>query len=277
MSTTIQAAVLREYETPMGVETLVLDDPMADEIRVRIVASGLCHSDLHVMDGLLPFPTPSVLGHEASGVVEAVGNGVTDLRPGDHVITCLSQFCGSCRWCLRGRTWLCERRLSPGMRTPERPRLATEGGDPVVPMVGMGAFAEQMVVHRSAAVAIDDDMPLDRAALIGCAVVTGVGSAINAARIRPGETCAVVGCGGIGLNVIQGAAIAGAGQIIAVDLQPSKRELARQFGATHTVDAGAGDAVEGVMELTGGRGVEHAFEAIGLKATAEQALAMTGI
>jgi len=141
-------------------------------------------------------------------------------------------------------------------------------------MAGVGAFAESMLVHHSGVVAIDPDMPLDRAALIGCAVVTGVGAAINEARIRPGETCVVIGCGGIGLNVIQGAALAGAGRIIAVDLQPSKLELAQRFGATDVVAAGDGDAVEAVKALTGGRGVDHAFEAIGLKATAEQALNM---
>ncbi|MEZ5279590.1 MAG: Zn-dependent alcohol dehydrogenase [Acidimicrobiales bacterium] len=277
MTTEIRAAVLRQYNQPMAVETLTLDEPVADEVRVRIVGSGLCHSDLHVMEGLLPFPPPAVLGHEAAGVVEAVGQAVTGLAVGDHVIGCLSQYCGSCRWCARGNTWLCERRLAPGLRSDDHPRLVDTNGQAVLPMVGMGAFAEQMVVHRSGVVKIDPDMPLDRAALIGCAVVTGVGSAINAARVRPGETCVVIGCGGIGLNVIQGAALAGARRIIAVDLQSSKLELARQFGATDTVNPSDGDPVEAVMALTGGSGVEHAFEAIGLKTTAEQALAMAGI
>ncbi len=272
MPNTIKAAVLRTPSDAMTIEEVVLDDPAADEVRVRVIGSGLCHSDLHIITGDHPHPLPAVLGHEAAGIVEAIGSGVTGVGVGDHVIGCLTQYCGSCHWCARGKTWLCEYRNS-GVRSSDAPRISIDG-QPIMQMAGVGAFAEQMLLHRSGVVVIDPDMPLDRAALIGCAVVTGVGAAINEARVRPGETVVVVGCGGIGLNVIQGAALAGAGRIIAVDLQPSKLELAERFGATHVVDGNDGDAVEAVKALTGGRGVDHAFEAIGLKATAQQALDM---
>lgn len=270
---TVQAAILREPKRAMDIEAITVDAPAADEVRISVVGSGLCHSDLHIMEGDLPYPLPAVLGHEAAGVVEAVGSGVTGLSVGDHVIACLTQHCGTCHWCQRGKTWICEQRSTAGIRPPDVPRLSIDG-TPLTQMSGVSGFAESMLVHRSGVVAIDPDMPLDRAALIGCAVVTGVGAAINEARIRPGETAVVIGCGGIGLNVIQGAALAGAGRIIAVDLQSSKLELAERFGATDTVLASDGDAVEAVKALTDGRGVDHAFEAIGLKATAEQALAM---
>ncbi len=272
MPTTIKAAVLRTPGDDMTIEDVVLDDPAADEVRVRVVGSGLCHSDLHIITGDLPYPLPAVLGHEAAGIVEAVGGAVIGVGVGDHVIGCLTQHCGSCHWCARGKTWLCESR-NFGVRPADAPRISFDGR-PIMQMAGVGAFAEQMLVHRSGVVVIDPDMPLDRAALIGCAVVTGVGAAVNEARVRPGETVVVVGCGGIGLNVIQGAAMAGAGRIIAVDLQPSKLELAERFGATDVVNGNDGDAVEAVKALTGGRGVDHAFEAIGLKATAQQALDM---
>ncbi len=272
MPTMINAAILRAPGEDMLIEQVTLDDPAADEVRVRVVGSGLCHSDLHIITGDLPYPLPAVLGHEAAGVVEAVGSGVAGVAVGDHVIGCLTQHCGTCHWCARGKTWLCESR-NYGARPADSPRIAIDG-TPVMQMAGVGAFAEQMLLHRSGVVVIDPDMPLDRAALIGCAVVTGVGAAINEARIRPGETVVVIGCGGIGLNVIQGASMAGAGKIIAVDLQPNKLELAQRFGATHVVNGADGDPVEAVKALTGGRGVDHAFEAIGLKATAQQALDM---
>lgn len=275
MPTEIQAAVFREVGKPLEVETIELDDPVPDEVRISVVGSGLCHSDLHVIDGSLPAPSlPVVLGHEVAGIVLEVGSQVEDIDVGDHVVACISASCGRCQECVSGRSWLCGQRLAPGMRFDPLTKLRS-GNTAVAGIGGMSGFAEQMVLHRSAAVVIDPDMPLDRAALIGCAVVTGVGTVINAARVRPGETCAVIGCGGIGLNAVQGARLAGAGKIIAVDLQDSKLELATRFGATDAVNAGDGDPVEAVHGLTGGRGVDHAFEAIGLKSTSEQALAMT--
>jgi S-(hydroxymethyl)glutathione dehydrogenase/alcohol dehydrogenase len=212
-----------------------------------------------------------VLGHEAAGVVEAVGRDVAGFRPGDHVVACLSVFCGHCPDCLSGRPALCEspeRERAPG----QPPRLSRDGAA-VHQFAHLSAFAEQMLVHEHALVKIRPDMPLDRAALIGCAVTTGVGAVINTAKVPPGSTVAVLGCGGIGLNCVQGAALAGAGRIIAVDTLAWKLELARSFGATDFVDAAEEDTVAAIRELTGG-GVEYSFEAIGLKRTAEQAFAM---
>jgi S-(hydroxymethyl)glutathione dehydrogenase/alcohol dehydrogenase len=223
------------------------------------------------MEGKYVWPTPTVPGHEAAGVVEAVGADVTYLRPGDHVIGCLSIFCGRCPYCLSGRPALCDREgLERGAGQP--PRLSLDGA-PIHQFLRLSAFAEMMLVHENALVKIRPEMPLDRAALIGCAVTTGVGAVFRTAAVEPGSTVAVIGCGGVGLNCVQGAAIAGAERVIAVDMLPWKLDLARQFGATDAVNAADGDPVGQVRELTGG-GVEHAFEAIGLKATAEQAFAM---
>jgi S-(hydroxymethyl)glutathione dehydrogenase/alcohol dehydrogenase len=268
----MKAAILHQAPGDLVVEEVTLDAPGPDEVLMRVVASGLCHSDLHVMEGKLPVPLPVVLGHEAAGVVEAVGPNVADVKVGDHVVSCLSQFCGGCRECLVARTWLCENRRDLGLADRPRPRLALNG-KPVTPMAGLGAFAERMVVHRNAIVAVPRELPFDRAALLGCAVVTGVGSVVNGARVEPGSSVAVIGCGGIGLNLVQGAALAGAERIIAIDLHRTKLDLARVFGATDAIDASSTDPVKAVQELTRG-GVEYAFEAIGLAKTAEQAFAM---
>jgi S-(hydroxymethyl)glutathione dehydrogenase / alcohol dehydrogenase len=206
-----------------------------------------------------------------AGVVEAVGPDVTHVRPGDHVIGCLSIFCGRCEFCLSGRPVLCDRE-GLGRNADQPPRLS-RNGEPIHQFLRLSAFAEMLLVHENALVKIREEMPLDRAALIGCAVTTGLGAVFNTARVPPGSTVAVIGCGGVGLNSVQGAAIAGAGRIIAIDMVPWKLDLARQFGATDLVNAAEGDAVEQVRELTGG-GVEFAFEAIGLKVAAEQAFAM---
>ncbi len=269
----MRAAVLHEAPGDLVVEDVTIADPIGREVLIRTKASGLCHSDLHVIEGLLPLPSmPAALGHEASGIVEAVGPEVTAFSPGDHVITCLTQFCGICTECLAGRVYICPNRHAMGRGPDEAPRLAL-GGQPVLQMAGLGAFAEQMLVHENGVVAVDTDVPFDVAALIGCAVMTGVGSATNGARIRPGETVAVIGCGGIGLNIVQGCRLAGAGRIIAVDLNAEKLEAARGFGATDVIDASVDDPVAAVYALTGG-GVDAAFEAIGLTMTGEQALAM---
>jgi S-(hydroxymethyl)glutathione dehydrogenase/alcohol dehydrogenase len=255
---------------------LVIDDVQTGpigphDVLVRTVAAGLCHSDLHFMEGKYPCPVPAVLGHESAGVVEAVGDQVSYLSPGDHVISCISGFCGACEFCLSGRPNLCDHDgLRPDASAP--PRLH-RGDQAVYQFFDLSSFAEQLLVHEHYLVKIRPDMPLDKAALIGCGVTTGVGAVMNTAHVRPGETVAVIGCGGIGLNAIQAAAIVGAGRVIAVDRVASKLRLAADFGATDVVDASDTDAVLGVLELTGG-GVDHAFEAIGLKATAEQAFAM---
>ena len=269
----MRAAVLHEAPGDLVIEDLAIAEPIGREVLIRTKASGLCHSDLHVIEGLLSLPSlPAALGHEASGIVEAVGPDVTAFAPGDHVITCLTQFCGVCTECHAGRIFICQNRHSLA-RGPELEPTLSLNGTPVLPMTGLGAFAEQMLVHENGVVAVDPAVPFDVAALIGCAVMTGVGSAINGAQIRPGETVAVIGCGGIGLNIVQGCQLAGAGRIIAVDLNAEKLEAARGFGATDVVDASIDDPVTTVHALTGG-GVDAAFEAIGLTATGEQALAM---
>ncbi|MDN5895008.1 MAG: zinc-binding dehydrogenase, partial [Nocardioides sp.] len=215
-------------------------------------------------------------GHELAGVVEAVGESVDDLTVGDPVVACLSMFCGRCQECMTGRTWLCEQRLALGRPDRPRPRLVRDGV-PVGQVAGLGGFAEQTIVHRNSVVRIPEGVPLDRAALLGCAVLTGVGSAINGAEVAPGSTVAVIGCGGVGLNLIQGARLAGARRIIAVDLSAEKLDLARTFGATDTVHPGGpgdpGDPVEAVRALEPS-GVDHAFDVVGVSATSAQAVAM---
>ncbi len=264
----MRAAVLSAAPGELELIDLTAGPLAPREVRIRTVAAGLCHSDLHFIEGTYPHPLPVVMGHESAGVVEAVGDQVGYLAEGDHVITCLSMFCGQCEFCLTGKTNLCRSR-----DTKRGDRLIGPAGDPVLQFGGLGSFAEQMVVHENACVKIRPDMPLDLAALLGCAVMTGIGAAWNTAGVRPGDTVAVIGCGGIGLNVVQGAYVAGAARIVAVDRLAAKLELARRFGATDLVDAADGTAVEQVMELTQG-GVQHAFEAIGLAATAEDAFAM---
>lgn len=269
----MKAAVLREVKKPMVIEDVTINKPGPHEVLVRTVAAGVCHSDLHFVEGLYPYPLPVVLGHESAGVVEQVGSEVRTVKPGDHVITCLSAFCGHCEHCLTGHLSRC---VSPETKREagDEPRLGSAGGN-MNQFLNLSSFAEQMLIHEHALVAIRKDMPLDRAALIGCSVMTGVGAVIHTSKVRPGETVAVVGCGGIGLAAIQGAAIAGAGRIIAVDMVGSKLNLAKHFGATDVVSAKDGDPVAQVIELTKG-GVHHSFECVGLKQTAEQSFKMLG-
>ena len=267
----MKAAVLREVGKPLQIEDVQINKPGPHEVLIRTAAAGLCHSDLHFMEGSYPHPLPAVLGHESSGVVEAIGSEVRTVAVGDHVITCLSAYCGHCESCLTGHLSLC---VSPETKrgTDEEPRLSVANGM-MMQYLNLSSFAEQMLIHEHACVAIRKDMPLDRAALIGCSVMTGVGAAIHTSNVRPGETVVVIGCGGVGLSAINGAAIAGAGRIIAVDMVSSKGNLAMEFGATDFVNASEVDAVKEVLEMTKG-GVHHAFEAIGLSKTAEQAFGM---
>ena len=267
----MKAAVLREVGKPLQIENVQINKPGPHEVLIRTKAAGLCHSDLHFMEGSYPHPLPAVLGHESAGVVEAVGSEVRTVKPGDHVITCLSAYCGHCDQCLTGHLSLC---VSPETKrgADEEPRLTTANG-PMIQYLNLSSFAEQMLIHEHACVAIRQDMPLDRAALIGCSVMTGVGAAIHTSSVRPGETVAVIGLGGVGLAAVNGASIAGAGRIIAIDMVASKGNLAKEFGATDFIDASQTDAVKEVLEMTKG-GVHHSFEAIGLAKTAEQAFAM---
>jgi S-(hydroxymethyl)glutathione dehydrogenase / alcohol dehydrogenase len=269
----MRAAILESAPGELVVDEVQVGRIAPREVLVRTVAAGLCHSDLHFIQGLYPYPLPAVLGHESAGVVEAVGEQVSDFAAGDHVVSCVSAFCGACRYCLTGRPFLCDK---VGLtRPPGAPPRLSRDGKALSAFFDLASFAEELLVHEHLLVKIRPDMPLDKAALIGCGVTTGVGAVLNTASVRPGESVAVLGCGGIGLNAIQAAALVGAARVIAVDRLPVKLAMAQAFGATDVVDASAADPVLAVQELTGG-GVDHAFEAIGLKATAEQAFAMLG-
>jgi len=269
----MKAAVLNAIPGQLDIEDVEVGEPGPREVLIRTVAAGLCHSDLHFMEGKYPYPCPAVLGHESAGVVEAVGSMVHYVAPGDHVITCLSAFCGHCSYCTDGHLSLCENKNVELIRQPGEPPRLHRGDETVHQFLHMSSFAEKMLVHEQALVKIDPDMPLDKAALIGCGVTTGLGAVFRTAQVAPGETVSVIGCGGIGLSAIQGARIAGANKIIAVDMAESKLELAQQLGATHVVNASDGDAVAQVKSITGD-GVHHAFEAVGMKQTAEQSYQM---
>ncbi|HJQ59107.1 MAG TPA: Zn-dependent alcohol dehydrogenase [Vineibacter sp.] len=265
------AAVMHRVNEPLSIEQVDLDSPARNEVLIRTAFAGVCHSDLHYMEGLYPRACPCVLGHESAGVVLAVGSDVTYVQPGDHVITCVSVFCGECEYCLSGRMSLC---VSPATKRPAGapPRMSLNGA-PMAEALPLSSFADHMLVHEHAVVKIRKDMPLDRAALIGCAVTTGVGAVFRTAKVEPGSTVAVIGLGGIGLSAVNGAAIAGAGRIIAIDRVASKSNLAREFGATDFIDASQVDLIKAIREMTGG-GVDYAFECVGLKPTVEQSFRM---
>ena len=263
----MKAAILFETKAPLEIGDVDVSKPGAHEVLIRTQAVGVCRSDLHFVDGAYPHPLPAIPGHEAAGIVEAVGSEVRTVKVGDHVVTCLSAFCGHCEFCVTGRMFLC---VSTDVRRgkDEPPRLVLANGDPVNQMLNLSAYAEMMLVHEHACVAIDPEMPLDRAALIGCAVTTGAGAVFNTTDVSPGETVCVVGCGGIGLAAVNAAKIAGAGKIIALDPVPEKRAIAEKLGATHSFDALSETVVAEVVELTKG-GVHHAIEAVGRPQSAD--------
>jgi S-(hydroxymethyl)glutathione dehydrogenase/alcohol dehydrogenase len=265
----MKAAVFHGPKQPLVIEEVDIDKPTDREVLVRTVASGVCHSDLHFVDGLYPYPPPAVLGHEGAGIVEEVGKAVTYLKPGDHVIACLSVFCGYCEQCMSGRPHLCSNKAATQRAKSEKPRLSSKG-QRVRQFADLSTYAERMLVHENALVKITNEIPLDRAALIGCGVTTGVGAVLNTAKVEPGSKVAVFGLGGVGLSAIQGARIAGARMIIAVDVFESKLAMARRMGATHTVDASSSDPIDAIRSIANG-GVDYSFEAIGLKKVAEQA------
>jgi S-(hydroxymethyl)glutathione dehydrogenase/alcohol dehydrogenase len=268
----MKAAVLVEPNKPLVIEELTIAKPGPHEVLIRTAACGLCHSDLHFIDGAYPHPLPAIPGHEAAGIVEAVGSEVRTVKPGDAVVTCLSAYCGHCEFCVTGRMSLClggDTRRAPG----DAPRITRADGSVVNQMLNLSAFAEQMLIHEHACVKINPDMPLDRAAIIGCAVTTGAGTIFNACKVTPGETVAVVGCGGVGLATINAAKIAGAGRIIAADPIPEKRALALKLGATDVIDATADGAAAQIVEMTKG-GVDHAIEAVGRPASAQLAVSV---
>jgi len=269
----MKAAVLREVNLPLEVEEVQIDRPGPREVLIRTRATGVCHSDLHFVEGKYSISMPVILGHEAAGTVEAVGDQVNYVQPGDPVITCLSIFCGHCEWCLRGQPVLCTR--TDVVRGRDEPPRLRQGDMPMTQFAQLSSFAEQMLVHEHALVKVRDDVPFDRLALIGCGATTGLGAVFNTAKVEPGSTVAVVGCGGVGLNCIQGAALAGALRIIAIDTVETKLTMASEFGATDVIDASGGEVVQKVRDLTDG-GVDYSFEAIGLKETAEQCFEMLG-
>ena len=266
----MKAAVLVETGKPLVIEDVIISKPGPHEVLIRTAACGLCHSDLHFIDGAYPHPLPAIPGHEAAGIVEAIGSEVRTVAVGDAVVSCLSAYCGHCEFCVSGRMSLClgaDTRRGPD----EAPRITRPDGTTVGQMLNLSAFAEQMLIHEHACVRIDPDMPLDRAAVIGCAVTTGAGTIFNACKLTPGETVAVVGCGGVGLATINAAKIAGAGRIIAADPIKEKRDLAIKLGATDVIDASAEDAAAQIIELTKG-GVDHAIEAVGRPASGDLAV-----
>ena len=267
----MKAAVLRAVGEPLQVEDVAISKPGPREVLIRAAATGVCHSDLHFVEGHYPTALPTVLGHECAGIVEQVGSEVRTVAPGDHVVTCLSAFCGHCEFCVGGHLSLCN---EPDTQRPKdaEPRLGTADAS-MAQFLNLSAFAEQLLIHENACVKIRNDMPLDRAALLGCATITAYGSVVRTAEVRPGQSVAVIGCGGVGLSTINAAQIAGAGRIIAIDMVAEKEQLARDFGATDFIDASEGDVWKKVLGLTNG-GVDHAFEAIGRADTASDAFRM---
>jgi S-(hydroxymethyl)glutathione dehydrogenase/alcohol dehydrogenase len=257
----VRAAVLTESGAPLRIANIELPDPGPGQIRVRIAATGVCHSDLSLARGILRQPVPAVLGHESAGTVVSVGAGVTGAAPGDRVVLCWAPPCGECWFCTQREPWLCER-SSDAAAAP----YATYDGQDLYPGLSTAGFAEETVVSERAVIAVPDGVPLEQAALVGCAVMTGVGAVLNTAKVRPGQSVLVVGLGGIGLSVVQGARLAEAGQIIAVDRSPEKLALAQAMGATDVLEAGD-DLAKQVRGLTERRGVDHAFDCVGLADT----------
>ena len=271
----MKAAVLYEANTPLGIENIATKKPGPHEVLINTAYAGLCHSDLHFIEGLYPHPLPVVLGHESAGVVEAVGSEVKYVQKGDHVITCLSVFCGTCEQCTSGRPVICTNtdvKMLPG----QAKRLQWEKQDQLHTFVNLSSYAEQMLVHENAIVKVDKEMPLAQGAMIGGGVITGYGAVVNTAKVQAGESVAVIGCGGVGMAAINGAYIAGASRIIAIDTNPEKLKTAKRLGATDCVNPNDGDPVEQVQELTKG-GVHHAIECLGLKQTVEQGFQMLSV
>lgn len=257
----VRAAVLPEVGAPLTVVDIELPDPGPGQVRVALAATGVCHSDLSLARGTLGQRTPAVLGHEAAGTVTAIGPQVSGVSAGDRVVLCWAPPCGTCWWCRAGEPWLCEHAMD-ATTTP----YATWNGTPLYPGLSTAGFATETVVSARAVLPVPAAVPLEHAALVGCAVMTGVGAVLNTARVQPGQSVLVVGLGGVGLSVVQGARLAEAGQVIAVDRSGDKLDLAGRLGATDLLEAGD-DLPKRVRALTGGRGADHAFDCVGLAAT----------
>ena len=274
VSAPMRAAVMRAVGRPLTIEEVEIAEPAPFEVLVDVAAAGLCHSDLRFLEGSFDHRLPTVLGHEVAGVVRDVGESVTEAAPGDHVVMSISVSCGSCSLCLGGKTHLCVDKGST-RRAPKEPSRLSIGGRPITQFLDLSGFAEQMLVHESAVATIHDDVPFHHAAVLGCGVATGLGAVLNTANVKAGESVAVIGCGGVGLSAVQGARIAGAGQVIAIDALPGKLELARALGATDVLTADDPDLVSRVVALADGLGVDHVIEAVGRTETIERGFSMT--
>ena len=269
----MKAAVCYELGKPLVIEDLNVDPPQKGEVKVRTAATAICHSDIHALSGELPSRVPLVGGHEAAGYVEEVGEGVTQVKPGDPVVVSLVTSCGKCYYCARGLGHLCEAKWAMDQQS----RLSNKKGQRIGAMMRVAGFAEYMLTTEPQCVPVPKDMPIDRACLLACGVITGFGSVVNRAKVRPNESVVVIGTGGVGLNAIQGAAYSGAYPVIAVDILDNKLEASRIFGATHTVNsAKEKDPIKAVQELTGGRGSDYAFITVGNTAAVQQGFNMTG-
>lgn len=261
-----KAAVLYEANKPLSIETVELEDPKGKEVLVKVAACGVCHTDLSVIEGHLPFPLPVVLGHEASGVVEKVGPGVTKLQVGDHVICCWMVSCGKCFQCMNANPTLCQTSLpyfSSGTLLDGTSRMRNKKGDTLYQLIFVSGFSQYTVTPEDSTIPIPKDVPLDKACLIGCCVPTGYGSVVNVAKMKPRSSVAIYGCGGVGLSTINAASFLGAYPIIAVDIEEAKEKIALELGATHFVDSAKEDPVPKIQELTAGMGVDYSFECIG--------------
>lgn len=272
MTQLAKAVVVRELGKPVTVEQIEVAAPRHGEVTVRLAACGVCHSDLSATNGTIPYPLPLVLGHEGAGVITAIGDGVDNFAVGDHVISSFVCMCGHCHFCQTGRPQLCVQSLKSLYTLPDGTvRTRDSTGQDLNVFCGCGVMAEAATVHMGNVVKIDKQMPLDRAALISCGVMTGVGAAINTAKVEAGSIAVIFGCGGVGLNAIQGCAIAGAGMIVAVDTTDDKLELAKQFGATHFFNVtGQASAAKDLYKLTGG-GADYAFDCVGAGKISEMA------
>jgi S-(hydroxymethyl)glutathione dehydrogenase/alcohol dehydrogenase len=268
----LKAAVCYEIGKPLVVEEVDIDPPKAGEVKVKIAATAVCHSDIHLIRGDFPGELPVVGGHESAGYIEEVGEGVTNVKKGDTVVCTLMASCGKCRYCLAGLSHLC----SADWPLNTEGRMHNKKGQMLLPAWRIGSFAEHTVVHHSQVVKIPADMPLDRAALLACGVITGFGAVVNRAKPEAMSSCVIIGVGGVGLNAVQGAARCGAYPVIAVDISDSKLKAARGFGATHTVNSSKVDAVEAVKKLTGGFGADYVFVTVGSIEAIQQGVAMSG-
>lgn len=264
----MKAAVCHEFGEPLVIEEVVLNAPQSGEVKIKLSACAICHSDIHYMEGVWGGTLPALYGHEAAGVVEEVGANVTLAKPGDHVVVSLIRSCGTCYFCAQGEQHLCETTFALDKKGP----IYTKEGQPILQAMRTGAFAEYVVVHESQVVQVPDDMPLDQASLLACGVITGLGAVTNTAQLPAGSNVVVIGTGGVGLNSVQGAAISGAQKIIALDLLDNKLEAAKAFGATHTVNPVSENAQEAVYNLTDGRGADYVFVTVGSVKAIEQGL-----